>query len=1285
MAKSNFVDLGNFVWLDSNENGVQDVGEPGIPNVTVKLLDSVSGQVRSDGETTTDANGYFHLDNVRWENAFLSFSLPTELPASLLATLESHYPASSSYYKFTQSGQGGDSSLDSNVNELGRSGRIDIADGVDSDLSYDAGVHIKPTVLSDYVWLDTNGNGQQDAGENGVGGVTVKLMQGSSELASTTSDSNGAYQLVAPQGGDYYLQFELPTEYVFSRFTEHNAAGVDDSIDSDAHRDTGKTHTVTMISGETNDTLDAGIYERDQLVSLGDKAWYDTNFNGIQDGSEAGVEGVEVRLQYADSSTMLQRTFTDANGEYQFDELLPGEYKVRFIAPRDEGYVFSPALQGGDTTLDSNVDGNGYTDVITLQSGVDDLSVDAGLTKGVGIGDYVWLDGDADGRQDADESGIAGVTVHLMQGTTEVTTTTTDADGFYYLGHDQAGTYSVKFELPSEYVFSRFTEQDAPGVDDTKDSDANRDTGETHSVTLALGERVDHIDAGIYERDQLSSLGDYVWYDADKDGVQDSSESGIEGVEVRLLDGEGDLVQRAFTDGNGKYGFEELLPGDYQVRFMAPSGQGYVFSPANQGGDAQSDSNADSNGDSGVISLPAGTTDHSIDAGMYYATSIGDFVWNDNGNGLQDAGESGINGVTVTLYQDGVSEPVATTTTVNKDGQDGYYQFDQVKGGEQYKVWFEAPDDMGFTHKDMGADSIDSDADATGYTDVFTPVVGEANDGIDAGLRQTDGTIQGYTWVDALGDAIGATKSNGQALTDADGKQIVLTEGNGLQDTGESAINDVTATLYEKVGSSWIEVSSQQTRNIDGQDGHYKFENLPHGEYKVQFTQPDGYSFTQENAGDDSIDSDAMKDDSGYYSASTTIDVVNKVSTLDAGLVEAATLGGRSFGDWRPVQRAWGLSWEEGDGIYKATDYKTNISTDVAWGDQILFQLQKWDNEAKTFQTVESEYFHSVSYAFDNLEPGAYRIKFDWNHTNSAFKNNIRANFGGREGFVIPYQNYANKDGRISGEGNDSRDNDWTRSRHQSPAKTVYSNIYTLEPGEVIDHAWNATTSPIALDLNNDGIQTVAMQDSGSVFDLLNTGVGVHSGWLSGEDAFLAIDSNQNGQIDNRDELFGGLYQGEGFSKLAAFDTNGDGQVNAQDADFDQLLLWQDANEDKVTDEGELQSLEQAGVDSLTVDYDVKPEVDAAGNLHLEHSEASLADGSSIDMVDVYFAVSAEEAQAQGVALPDMGELLSGDGILEQDMGPVMQSAVEAESVDGQSGVLTTLASALDEAALFGI
>ncbi len=117
------------------------------------------------------------------------------------------------------------------------------------------------------------------------------------------------------------------------------------------------------------------------------------------------------------------------------------------------------------------------------------------------------------------------------------------------------------------------------------------------------------------EEPELAAIGDYVWYDDNMDGIQDSGEAGIPGVTVSLYDCFDTLLATTTTDADGYYLFSGLMPGDYYVEFELLSG--YVFSPQDQGADDM-DSDADmTTGKTICTTLDPGETDLSWDAGMY--------------------------------------------------------------------------------------------------------------------------------------------------------------------------------------------------------------------------------------------------------------------------------------------------------------------------------------------------------------------------------------------------------------------------------------------------------------------------------------------------------------------------------------------------------------------------------------------------------------------------------------------------------------------------------------------
>ncbi|PZG45163.1 SdrD B-like domain-containing protein, partial [Staphylococcus aureus] len=195
-------------------------------------------------------------------------------------------------------------------------------------------------------------------------------------------------------------------------------------------------------------------------------------------------------------------------------------------------------------------------------SNVNGSSTANGDQKKYNLGDYVWEDTNKDGKQDANEKGIKGVYVILKDSNgKELDRTTTDENGKYQFTGLGNGTYSVEFSTPAGYTPTTAN----AGTDDAVDSDGLTTTGvikDADNMTL---------DSGFYKTPKYS-LGDYVWYDSNKDGKQDSTEKGIKDVKVTLLNEKGEVIGTTKTDENGKYRFDNLDSGKYKVIFEKPAG-----------------------------------------------------------------------------------------------------------------------------------------------------------------------------------------------------------------------------------------------------------------------------------------------------------------------------------------------------------------------------------------------------------------------------------------------------------------------------------------------------------------------------------------------------------------------------------------------------------------------------------------------------------------------------------------------------------------------------------------
>ncbi|WP_241519937.1 SdrD B-like domain-containing protein [Staphylococcus delphini] len=454
--------------------------------------------------------------------------------------------------------------------------------------------------LGDKVWDDTNKNGIQDEGEVGIPGVKVTLKDKDGKvLEQTETNANGKYVFDNLKNGIYTVDFEAPEGYTASPQNQGN-----DALDSD-----GPTSAQGIISDGNNLTVDQGFYLTETPTrNVGDKVWEDLNKDGIQDDNEPGIANVKVTLTDADGNVVDTRT-TDSKGNYLFENVKEGEYTITFETP--EGYT--PTITGQGTL---EKDSNGASTRIFVETD-DDLTIDSGFYKETpeppaptthNIGDKVWEDLNKDGIQDDNEPGIANVTVTLTDADGNVVgTRTTDTNGNYLFEDVKPGEYTVTFETPEGYTPT----QTGQG---TTDNDSN---GTSTKVTVGDSDDLS-LDSGFYKETPeppaptTHNIGDKVWEDLNKDGIQNDNEPGIANVTVTLTDADGNVVGTRTTDDKGNYLFEDVKPGEYTVTFETPEG----YTPTQTG---QGTTDNDSNGTSTKVTV-GDSDDLSLDSGFYKQT-----------------------------------------------------------------------------------------------------------------------------------------------------------------------------------------------------------------------------------------------------------------------------------------------------------------------------------------------------------------------------------------------------------------------------------------------------------------------------------------------------------------------------------------------------------------------------------------------------------------------------------------------------------------------------------------
>lgn len=170
--------------------------------------------------------------------------------------------------------------------------------------------------------------------------------------------------------------------------------------------------------------------------------------------------------------------------------------------------------------------------------------------------------------------------------------------------------------------------------------------------------------------------------------------------------------------------------------------------------------------------------------------------------------------------------------------------------------------------------------------------------------------------------------------------------------------------------------------------------------------------------------------------------------------------------------------------------------------------------------------------------------------------------------------------------------------------------------------AGNAATrvlfDPLVLDLDGDGVELISITQSTASFDLDADDFREQTGWVKADDGMLTLDANGDGKINDIRELFGDALT-DGFDELKTLDSNNDNIINASDAQFGQLKIWRDLNQDGITDTGELKTLAQLNIASISL-ATTQSGVTNEGNLIRSVGKYTRTNGIQRDAVSLWFA-----------------------------------------------------------------
>ena len=922
-----YVSIGDYVWYDEDYDGQQDANETPAAGIKVTLKDSTGKVV---GTTTTNPQGYYWFQNLT-EKA--NYTLEFEKPAG---------------YSWTSKDTGADTS-DSDVDPAtskitftaptwvsGTSHNYGAANITDNP-TLDGGL-VKPipqVSVGDYVWKDLDNDGIQEAGEPGIPGVvlTIKDETGAAvtnvlgnPVGPVTTDANGFYSFpLLPVGHTYTVtidQAASATALAGLAPTKANQ-GSDDSVDSSTGSATSDPMTV---DGQKDPTLDFGFYEAP--VSIGDYVWYDNNRDGLQTAGEPFAPNVTVTLKDA-KGNVVGTTTTDPAGYYWFTNLASDtDYTLTFTAP--SGYSWTTQNSSGVTDNNTTSDTND-SDVNPADGTVPFKTPATGSNQGAAnVTDNPTLDGglvkfnltlakklDTQGpfvpgkkvtftltpHNDGPSTALKGWTVTeiipagltldkmsgdgytcvgnvctadaALAGNTDggpITVEATIADGFTGKAHNVAYVSPG----PNEIVETNPLVVPETGTDTSK-TDTDNDAQADLEVTAV-------------------SIGDYVWWDNDRDGQQDATEPLISGATVNLLDKDGNFIRSTTTNAQGYYVFNNLLPSTaYIVEFVKPD-SGSSFTAATQPGGTASDSNPDVTTGRAPVTTPASGSnltengkadDPTIDAGfvklnLTLAKSL-------DTKGPFAPGDTVV--FTLTPHNDGPSTALAgwkvtevvpaQLTLVSMTGDSDAYDCSGVvctskvplagnADGKPITVTatINKPGTVGAIHNVAYVSPATADVPETNVldipgTDTDTSTTRTDNDA-QASLSIPPVSIGDYVWYDKNRD--------------------------GQQTDGELPVAGVVVNLY---GPDGVFVKSTTTSDA----GYYAFNGLlPETNYSVEFVKPAGTTFTSQNVGADVSDSDADVT-TGKAAVKTPSDGNNLTDpgkaddpTIDAGLVTQINL-----------------------------------------------------------------------------------------------------------------------------------------------------------------------------------------------------------------------------------------------------------------------------------------------------------------------------------------------------------------------------------------------------------
>ena len=273
-------------------------------------------------------------------------------------------------------------------------------------------------------------------------------------------------------------------------------------------------------------------------ISLSGLVYYDDNLSGEMDEEEYGAETRVLTLW--EDGEQIEALETDETGSFTFERLLPGSYEVRIALDDSEDLVGAPDELRG--TEDAGMP------VVISQ----DTHISLPVMRYATVAGQAWSLGGGEG--------VSGVTVTLLDGDGEALAEAVSGEnGEYEFRRLLPGTYALSATLPEGYLFARA--QDTTARDSFIQSQVDG-TVIAIPFEVVTGDEMSGVDIGV---GTMGRIGDRAWLDVNGNGMQDTDEPSMPGIVIELYQ-YGELIASTVTNEYGRYGIDNLYPGEYEMR-----------------------------------------------------------------------------------------------------------------------------------------------------------------------------------------------------------------------------------------------------------------------------------------------------------------------------------------------------------------------------------------------------------------------------------------------------------------------------------------------------------------------------------------------------------------------------------------------------------------------------------------------------------------------------------------------------------------------------------------------